>query len=166
MTFFRTKSPLNPYALISMLLFMPVIASCATSTKAGLDAEVKRLCAIDGGVKVYETVKLPAERFDGYGRVHIPSKEQAKLEDEYYFEFIVTYLRKGAPDNDGSDASVDRSQFRVFRAKDGKLLGERISYSRRGGDLPGPWHPSSFTCPDPKTATSVEKLIFVNGESK
>jgi hypothetical protein len=28
------------------------------------DAKAYRLCAIDGGVKVYETVKLPPEKFN------------------------------------------------------------------------------------------------------
>ncbi|MBU0501103.1 MAG: hypothetical protein KJ675_07880 [Gammaproteobacteria bacterium] len=28
------------------------------------DAKVREFCAIDGGVRVYETVALPAERFD------------------------------------------------------------------------------------------------------
>ena len=55
---------------IALLLLLPVIAGCATPSQIMLDAEVKRLCAIDGGIKVYETVRLPAERFKlGYLRL-------------------------------------------------------------------------------------------------
>ncbi|MBP9101513.1 MAG: hypothetical protein KBF68_09110 [Nitrosomonas sp.] len=49
---------------ISLFLFASLIVYATFFTeKARLDREVKRLCAIDGGIKVYETVKLPAERF-------------------------------------------------------------------------------------------------------
>jgi hypothetical protein len=150
-----------------VILLLTLATACASGpSKAELDAEVRRLCAIDGGVKVYEVVKLPAERFDKYGRVHIPSKQQAKSDDDYYFDYKVTYLRNGDPDVDVSDASIARVDYRVFRANDKKLLGESVRYIRRGGDSPGPWHPSSFTCPDTKNAIGVEKMIFVDGESR
>ena len=35
--------------------------------KAQMDKEVDRLCAVDGGIKVYETVKLPADQFNEWG---------------------------------------------------------------------------------------------------
>ena len=57
--------------LISTLFLVPMISSCASPSKSDLDAEVKRLCAIDGGIKVYEKVKLPANKFDQYGRILI-----------------------------------------------------------------------------------------------
>ena len=46
--------------------------------KARLDREVDRLCAIDGGVRIYETVTLPKENFGPDGEVfpqyrHLPS---------------------------------------------------------------------------------------------
>jgi hypothetical protein len=51
-----------------------------------------------------------------------------------------TYLRTGSP-------SLHQSKVEVIRLADSKLLGESIGYSRGGGDLPGPWQPSSFSCP-------------------
>ncbi|MBX3647519.1 MAG: hypothetical protein KDD77_01725 [Caldilineaceae bacterium] len=119
-----------------------------------LDAEVRELCAKDGGVKVYETVKLPAEKFDKWGNVRIPSKRDAALTDEYYYEIDTTYFRTGNPE-------VWRSRYWVTRRGDGKVLGESIRYARRGGDIPGPWHPSSFGCPDVTTQPGIEKSIFM-----
>ena len=43
-----------------------------TSERDRIDAEAQRLCAIDGGVKVYETVTLPPEKFNEYGQALIP----------------------------------------------------------------------------------------------
>lgn len=124
--------------------------------KDRLDREVKRLCAIDGGVKVYETVKLPTERFEKDGSIYIPAKWLAKPEDQYYYEGTTNYLIKGNPE-------LFQLRTQVYRKSDNQLLGESTLYVRRGGDLPGPWHPSSFNCPQSK---DLSRHIFIpsNGE--
>lgn len=123
------------------------------------DAEVNRLCAIDGGIKVYETVKLPADKFDKYGVVRIPSKNDAKPADQYYYDRDTTYFKTGNPE-------IWRSHHQIIRASDGKVLGESVQYARRGGDIHGPWHKSSFGCPDIGTQPSLENSIFVKGDRK
>jgi hypothetical protein len=127
--------------------------------KALADAEVRELCAKDGGVKVYETVTLPPEKFDKYGVVRIPAKEKATPQDEYYYEWNIQYLRKGNPE-------MSRSWFRIIRRNDEKVMGESITYSRGGGDLPGPWHRSSYSCPDPTERASLESSMFLKGNVK
>lgn len=106
------------------------------------DAEVNRLCAIDGGVRVYETVKLAPEKFDKYGQINFYNQTQKEnaLGPEYVFKWDLHYIRSGNP-------SLHRNHNVVLRRSDGKVLGESIGYSRGGGDLPGPWQPSSFSCP-------------------
>jgi hypothetical protein len=44
-----------------------------------------------------------------------------------------------------------------------KLLGEVVMYYRAGGDLPGPWHYSSYQCPDRSMATEGALLnkVFI-----
>lgn len=133
---------------------------CATPSQVASDAEVNRLCAIDGGVKVYETVKLPADKFDKYGNVGIRNYDYAKSSDEYYFRSQDTYLKMSEP-------YVLRSVTQVFRRSDGKVLGESVRYGRGGGDIPGPWHPSTFDCPVMKDAEGkLESSIFVKGGDK
>ncbi len=141
--------------LTALLLLLPIVAGCSSGpiVKAQLDAEVKRLCAIDGGVKVYETVRLPAERFDKYGGIRIPLKQDVKPSDEYYYEWIVHHSVDGNP-------SMRRDHFVVYRKADGKLLGEAISYGRRGGDMSGPWHESSFRCPLDADDQDLMRRIF------
>ncbi|TXI27284.1 MAG: hypothetical protein E6Q60_10160 [Nitrosomonas oligotropha] len=140
---------------IVLLLFASLIVYATFFTeKDRLDREVKRLCAIDGGIKVYETVKLPAERFDQYGQISIPYKKNVKAGDEYYYESSTVYLIRGNPE-------MWRSHYRVYRAYDSKFLGESVGYARVGGDIPGPWHSSSYSCPDKVDITDLKKQIFV-----
>lgn len=121
------------------------------------DWQVDRMCAVDGGVKVYETVKLPADRFNKYGNIGVTDRKHAKPTDEYYFEIDDKYFRRGDP-------NLIRSVTRVIRRSDVKVLGESIRYGRGGGDFPGPWHPSSFDCPQIRDAEGkLESSIFLKG---
>lgn len=120
------------------------------------DMQVKGLCAKDGGVKVYETVKLPAERFDQWGQInfYLPTKGEDALGAEYIYKDETIYYRSGNPD-------LFRMHAQVFRRADGKILGESVFYKRGGGDLPGPWHGSSFMCPELSVANDVLRQIFI-----
>jgi hypothetical protein len=141
---------MNRFAF-SILLFVPLFAGCE---KWRLDEQARQLCARDGGIAVYETVKLPAERFDKYGILRIETRKSAKPTDEYFYEWDITYLRKGEPE-------LIRQHLKVFRRTDEKVLGESVSYGRRGGDLPLlPFHPSSFSCPDDGGFPELKRRIF------
>lgn len=147
-------------ALIPILILIPIFSSCASPSKSELDAEVNRLCAIDGGIKVYETVKLPAGAFDQWGNVHIPSKSKSISSDEYFYEREQIDLVTGDP-------QMNKTIHKIIRRSDGKILGTLIRYSRGGGDLPGPWHTSSFICPSiSKDAPSLESSVFLREDTK
>jgi hypothetical protein len=140
------------------ILSAPTLVS--NGVKAHYDQQVRGMCAKDGGVRVYETVKLPTERFDKWGNVGIHEKGYAKPTDEYYYESEVQYYREGNP-------TLLRSRSWVVRRSDGKVLGEAISYGRSGGDLPGPWHGSSFHCPPIADAEGkIESSIFLKENEK
>jgi len=147
--------------LIAMLCGLLLVTACASGpSKSELDDEVRRLCAIDGGIKVYETVKLPKEKFDQWGNIRIPAKSKATTSDEYYYEREQINLVSGDP-------QMDKTIHKIIRHADGKILGISIWYSRGGGDLPGPWHPSSLICPEiSKDAPSLESSIFIKGATK
>lgn len=118
------------------------------------------MCAKDGGVRVYETARLSAEKFDELKRVNfvLPDKTRAQAADEYYSETDRHYYRRGNPE-------VSRRHYRIIRRSDQKILGELVFYGRGGGDLPGPWHGSSFTCPNP-TQVRFESEIFVKANEQ
>ncbi len=101
---------------------------------------------------MYETVKLPAEKFDQYGQVRVPAKWLAKPEDDYYYEGSTNYLIKGNPE-------LLQLRTQVYRKSDNKLLGESVVYVRRGGGMPGPWHMPALRCPL-ETDVDMKKQIF------
>jgi len=138
-----------------------LLAGCATPTQMSLDAEVKRLCAIDGGIKIYQTVTLTADRFNRFGQINFYRATQGEnaLGPEYRLQEEHHYYRKGDP-------QLVRHHYRIVRRLDGGLLGETIVYGRGGGDVPGPWHGSSFTCPTYAEAGVVALLqkVFLSSD--
>lgn len=123
--------------------------------KDRLDEEARQLCARDGGIKIHERVSLRADRFDDSGFINFyrrTSKEP--LGPDYVLESQIDYYRRGNPE-------MWRDYYRVIRRFDGKVLGESVTYSRRGGDLPGPWHESSFGCPENTGDATLLREIFV-----
>jgi hypothetical protein len=153
------------FIITSMIVLVVVDFVClaasfwdAEKQKAYYDAELNRLCAIDGGVNVYETVRLPPERFDQHGNVNLPSREKAKPSDEYFYVFEPdTYIR-----NEGENLVMRRSSAKYIRRSDGKVLGESVSYHRIGGDSPfNPGHPSSHRCPPNPFKLNPARAIFL-----
>jgi hypothetical protein len=123
-----------------------------------VDAEVRQLCAKDGGIKVYETVALPAAKFDKWGIVRIPNVAKARNEDEYYYTTQDDYYHRPGS-KDLAPLEMFRTRHSIVRRSDNKILGESVRYIRTGGDY-GPAHPSSFACPPisrdtPQLETSV-----------
>ena len=157
---------LHRIALILCLAFVVFIAAwwgIPAYEKGRADSLVEELCKKDGGLKVYETVELPASRFKQYGVVFpgrgmLPAlREEAKPGDEFFFVLD----KKDVWPETGWHPYVWRIDQKLFRQADGKLLGEAISYSRRGGDPIGPWHPSSNTCPRETDITVLVGRVFV-----
>lgn len=130
-----------------------------TGKKMYWDAKVRKLCAIDGGVKVYETVELTPDLLDKFGRIRIPFESKVCPTDLYLREMDVENLGYKNP-------KLTRTKHMIIRRSDGKLLGESISYGRGGGDLPGPWEGSYFLCPDPSHRVGLSNSIFVKRSGK
>lgn len=141
--------------LITLTIATLLASACATPSQIVADAEVKRLCAIDGGIRVYETVKLPAEKFNQWAQVNfrVPRETEAKPSDEYYFEWDIQQYQNGK-------LEMWRNHFTLYRTADKKILGEAVGYSRSGGDIPGPWHESSYGCPPEADISVLKQRVF------
>ena len=133
--------------LITLTIATLIASACATPSQITTDAEVKRLCAIDGGIKIYETVKLPTDKFNEWGQPNFyrPTQGENALGPEYIYRSEIIYLDRGNP-------SLRKDRELIFRKEDMKLLGEATTYVRGGGDVPGPWQPSAYRCPSALTA--------------
>lgn len=126
------------------------------------DAQVKEMCAKDGGVQIFERLHVSNSDIEALGRVGgkigIPAKELAHPKAPAYEELKITSLNAGNP-------QVTRSEMLVVRRIDQAVIARAIIYARSGGDFPSPAHPSSFSCPDFKTVLSdFQKLFIVKGD--
>jgi len=135
--------------IVLLIVALLIIYANFFSEKARWDREVDRLCAIDGGIRVYETVALPPEKFNKWGKIDFyrPTQGENALGPEYIYKWE-RYNYKNRDSAQGpQEIAVRQNHFQIIRKLDMKLLGEFILYSRVGGDLPGPWAPSSYRCP-------------------
>ena len=140
-------------ALLYAVLCASAVGGC-TREKDRLDEEVRQLCAKDGGIKVYEQVKMPAEMFDKFAVLNPPdATDMQPLGGLFILKEETKYYRTGDP-------SLRRESAKITRRSDGRLLGEFASYRRVGGDLPGPWHNSTFVCPSNTGTASLKRSVF------
>ena len=148
-----------------LTLFLATV--CITGCKAYVpgqsaywDERIQGLCEKDGGIVVYETVRLTGDEYAALGGrskgLSIPTKSTWKPGFPYLRERHETTLHKQSPE-------VVRSEERIVRVSDGKVLGTTVHYWRRGGDLPtGLGHESYFICPKDDFGLS-NKIFKVEG---
>lgn len=133
------------------------ISACSNGplVKTHFDNQVREMCATDGGVKIYQTVELPPEKFSPWGRVNFysPLRESNALGEDYLMKTEVKWIRTDPP-------TLRRYHVQVFRRIDGALLGESVGYDRGGGDLIGPWSESAFSCPEKHGELVIDKIFI------
>jgi hypothetical protein len=130
-----------------------------------LDRQMAELCAKDGGIKVHETVTLPPEMFDQNGDPFPGWRsrpESQRLGDDYRLLMETVYLKQGDPLK--GEGRLDRTEVKVIRIVDNKILAMGVSYGRSGGDFIVVDHFSSSSCPprlgEPR---SVIRSVFLKG---
>jgi hypothetical protein len=141
-------------SVVAVLIVIVAVVAFLEGRKAYWDAQIRTLCAKEGGFTIFERVTLSKEeyeRFGGYaGDIQIPYVGEDPKGSPYVLEILMTSLREGEP-------YVVRAEILIRRRVDGKLLSRGVQYGRRGGDLPMGLHPSSFMCPP---AFSLSKETF------
>lgn len=136
-----------------------------TLNKWRADKLVDELCAKDGGVRVYETVALPKERFTPSGEFRVLAQQVMGKEDEFYRISRNTNIKGRHESSDIGALTVYQDHDQIYRSIDMRLLGESINYVRRGGDPIGPWMPSAYSCPG-TTDNDLTKQIFLIATNK
>jgi hypothetical protein len=150
-----------PVFLIALLILTILFYE---GRKAYWDVQVKEMCVRDGGVKIFEKLRISKADIDLLGRVDgkidVPIKQLAKPESPAYMELEFTNLREGEP-------RITRTESAVIRRADRIVVARWVIYSRFGGDFPSPAHPSISRCPELKKITSdLQPLFIVEGDSK
>ena len=152
----------SPVKLLLACLLTVSIAFLPSCERFALDRQMEELCRKDGGVKVYEKIRLPRSMFDQWGdpfpgwRNRPPPQ---RLGNEYLYSVEVVYLKRGDPMK--GEGRLERQLEQIVRRSDGKLLGEAVSYGRAGGDFIAYAHPSSLHCPIQKSdSDGLIKSVF------
>lgn len=144
--------------LLLSALFALSLCGCE---KDRLDKQMAELCKKDGGSKVYETVALPADMFDESGYPFPGWRDRQDKEDrlskDYFYVREEIILKAGDPLK--GEGQLSRFHTKIIRRSDSKLLGEKIFYTRTGGDGIVIGHFTMNTCP--KTDEPIDKLIFI-----
>lgn len=129
------------------------------------DREVDRLCALDGGVHVFETVTLGPENFGADGTV-FPELQiklaRGETKHRYGPEYsVVSSYETLLPGGYMFRPRVERGVTRYVRVADGKLLAQWTTFARTGGHLPGPWTGTSHTCPASMYPPMLDRAVFI-----
>lgn len=151
---------LKSTTLLAASMVAVVLGGCmgwAPGRQAYWDAQVKEMCEKDGGVTVYERVKLTQSEYQQLGGargiVPVPSRNTARTGNPFVADTTITKIREWNPE-------VYRQETLIIRVADGKILSRQIQYGRIGGDFPSPGHPSSYGCREVGLRLDVEKQTF------
>lgn len=147
--------------LVSSLSALVALLGCE---RYELDRQMEELCKIDGGVKVFEHITLPASRFDERGQVKpVLTTEQDAVDPRgrYGTDFklvsVTTLLKSGDPLK--GQGKLTRTEHQIVRVADGKVLSIAVTYSRVGGDTVLLGQPSTNHCPMRGQGQSVESVF-------
>ncbi len=120
-----------PVYFIGLLMVMFIFT---VLNKAFWDAQVRHLCANEGGVTVFETVDLSSPEYSEVPRAvngvpFISDKRYMNPGDPFYRTSESTSEKKWG------GVTIMRFVESIVRTSDNKMLGTRISYNRGGGDF-------------------------------
>jgi len=148
----------RPMRVVALIVASLLTCAACSSEADRLDAEAQRLCAIDGGIKVYEAVVLPPDKFNARGQPLVPIGKDEKRWG-YHTTFHVTNLNHAS-----SPPTLEKETQRVVRTNDQKVIAESVVYRRLGGDLlDGYLHGSGFHCPADEGSGGLLASVFING---
>lgn len=165
------------FGLLGWILMVPVVIIVLLilaigfyeGRKAYWDAKVREMCEKDGGVTIYERVRISRAEINRHvlpmtadGRLSFTTKELAHPYAPIYAVERITYVRESNP-------RVRRTESVIMRRTDQTVVAKWVIYARTGGDFPtGFSEGTNFICPDLQKMTSDlhEQLFIIEGDSK
>jgi hypothetical protein len=149
---------MNRRVILIAILPLLTLSGCE---KYELDRQMKSLCQADGGVKVYERVRLAPQMFDQSGDVKATlvqknGKSFMLIASEYMETEDTTVLKDGDPIK--GEGWLGRVHLKISRIADGSILAEGVQYRRAGGDGFYIGHHTQSTCPN--SPMELHKAVF------
>src|SRR6266536_5763844 len=98
----------SPYGWLAAMLIVPLLIGCERDK---LDAEARQLCAQDGGITVYETVKRQTSNIDPNMGLALPPLGKQVAGDQYAYAWTSRALKSGNP-------SLNHDEIQIVRLSD------------------------------------------------
>ncbi len=125
--------------------------------KACWDFRIDRMCQRDGGVTVFEKIRLTQDEYERLGgrmgEIPIPARATADASAAFVSDTKDKFIREQSP-------SVWRSESTIYALDSNRKIARYVSCTRRGGDFPAYAHPSYFLCNNETISTSKEIFII------
>lgn len=139
--------------LVAIPITATLLLALAGCERWALDRQMEELCKKDGGIKVYETVTLPASDFNQFGEplgryIQTKKSEDERFGPDYKYVLKRDFVVGPKARADLGEGQLTRWYQAIYRRADNKLLGEQIWYARSGGDgFTFGFQPSGKECP-------------------
>lgn len=144
--------------LVAFVVLVPLlIAGFYEGRKAYWDAQVREMCAKDGGVTILEQMFISREQAGHLphvdGVIAVTKESLSDPAAPAFSKIVETVVKDGEP-------SILRYEQAIVRRSDQATVAKAVIYVRTGGDMPSPAFPSSFYCPPFKKTNADISTIF------
>lgn len=131
--------------ILSIVFLLLVWIGIPTVLKWRADKKVDRLCSTQAHVNVHETIIMPPEE---YKKFHLKYFSGAVYEpDVSYYGWTSTNVIEGDINSlSATTMVIYKSTLQIYSTTPRRLLGETVTFTRRGGDPFGAFMPSSHSC--------------------
>lgn len=143
---------------IAVVVSAAFLSGCDVDLVAA-DRKVNQLCEKDGGIKVFVRDSPPAELLKSDGTIDLDALAYPKTPQRYYLERTSIDIQPGDP-------HIFRSELRLVRRIDNKLLGIVVVYYRGAQNQGLPLLArASHRCPDINgPADLIQAVFYTSGE--
>ena len=154
--------------VVAALVLSPIailvvgIGGCE-ARKAYYDRQVREMCAMNGGITVYERFPVSSKFFEAHGGdrgvMSLPNESEMRRDVPAFQRMTSLVVKEGSP-------RILRHEAQIIRWSDSKVLGRLILFGRSGGDFPFTVSaPSYYQCPEENNDV-VRQVLVIQREAK
>jgi hypothetical protein len=150
---FRRGWPVRRLLLVGTIACTGLLSGCGLDL-IYVDWKLNKLCAQDGGVKVFITDKPPEYLKRPDGNVDLAMLQGAKPGQPYY-------LQHKSTKSDVLGSEIDRTETRLIRQSDSATLGTSTMYVRPGTNVGVPLlYRRGYSCPSEGDLLQLVSEVF------
>lgn len=146
--------------ILSIVFLLLVWIGIPTVLKWKADKKVDRLCSTQAHINVYESIYMPPEEYKKFHLTYFPGAVYEP--DVSYYGLTSTNVIEGDINSlSATTMVIYKSTLQIYSTSPRRLLGETVTFSRRGGDPWGAFMPSVHRCHFDRN-NDLLKRVFVS----